>query len=826
MSEIKDFGVKIPGSKKEQWAMQLTAETVTDLSVYDLYRITKKDIWVEPDYKAYCAEGVPVEYMFYVYMIYHSLASKPLMPSTQANDVMLLVQRYIAFLTELRNYLLTAVRAENFAFTNSLWDDFLLKNEYVNATGSQAYMRMLTSKALESNAFDKRFVKLIATTHGTRWPAQGYTAADMYKLYKDGTTNPEVRIKLLNELPKDAYYTLLMDCYISGFPNETATCMFGTWFASDGKTYVLRPENARCKPYMYESPDRTLEALYRAVVNGDCRKYVVNKLQEQVQKVSAEREENARVQAEQQKTENVLNDKIVTRIELPNKYVYRKAPKIRKADARTEFLVYAEQKTHSNSFGFRGGEFGNWQNKRQECLNCTVDAFSDLAYALDLPYQAMSLCFTGKLCDRIALAWGSRGSGRATAHYEPENAVINLTKYRGAGSLAHEWGHALDHTCGKLYTNCKCKRVSDEFMTCMVANGIRISNKPDAAVINGLYQCYEAVLDAIKQKTVQMTLEETVDAYKKQRANASLWVESYFKKVLQNMTIANRVKYADTVDAYCKKVLTGSEELQDIEQQIRLWGVTSMYAPAYESALKHKIEVLRCKEPTEPAMTTKYTQYYVSAKALDNRTTTKRQYYALPQELFARAFESYVEDKLGDIVSQYLVYGTKDLTNHTNFGIDMYPLGEERTAINTAIDKLITYIRTNIVKASLPQQIRKFYTTSVFADSMYFADAEQLNNTVESTNKVDNANNNTDEQGEAKPICTAKTAKAQVGIQYNSSIVCEIIGKTCFDGKPAVKLKITATDTVVVKPIIAVKRAVDAGLISLNAGAEYLNIVS
>ena len=39
------------------------------------------------------------------------------------------------------------------------------------------------------------------------------------------------------------------------------------------------------------------------------------------------------------------------------------------------------------------------------------------------------------------------------AHYEPARNVINLTRLKGAGSLAHEWGHALDYATrgdGKL----------------------------------------------------------------------------------------------------------------------------------------------------------------------------------------------------------------------------------------------------------------------------------------------------------------------------------------------------------------------------------------
>ena len=53
----------------------------------------------------------------------------------------------------------------------------------------------------------------------------------------------------------------------------------------------------------------------------------------------------------------------------------------------------------------------------------------------------------------LAIAFGARGRGNALAHYEKDLEVINLTKLRGAGSLAHEWGHALDHMIGQIYTS-------------------------------------------------------------------------------------------------------------------------------------------------------------------------------------------------------------------------------------------------------------------------------------------------------------------------------------------------------------------------------------
>jgi len=98
-------------------------------------------------------------------------------------------------------------------------------------------------------------------------------------------------------------------------------------------------------------------------------------------------------------------------------------------------------------FGFRGVEFGNWlpQDERQQVLNMAFDSLCDLSAALKLPPKGLSLNGT------LAVAFGSRGSGgkrAALAHYEPARTVINLTRMNGAGSLAHEWMHALDHHLG------------------------------------------------------------------------------------------------------------------------------------------------------------------------------------------------------------------------------------------------------------------------------------------------------------------------------------------------------------------------------------------
>ena len=104
-----------------------------------------------------------------------------------------------------------------------------------------------------------------------------------------------------------------------------------------------------------------------------------------------------------------------------------------------------EAEEFRNTFGFRGVEFGNWVKQggnlkdRQGMINAAYDALHDLSSILGIPPKAISLNGT------LGLGLGSRGSGKASAHYEPDKLVINLTKTRGAGTLAHEWFHALDN---------------------------------------------------------------------------------------------------------------------------------------------------------------------------------------------------------------------------------------------------------------------------------------------------------------------------------------------------------------------------------------------
>ncbi len=115
------------------------------------------------------------------------------------------------------------------------------------------------------------------------------------------------------------------------------------------------------------------------------------------------------------------------------------------------------------TFGLRHVDWGKWVSdkggERQALLNEAYDAMMDLASITGLPPKALGL--NGALI----VTFGKRGSGNASAHFEAGGQIINLTKTKGAGSLAHEWFHALDNYFQRLRGEPKGVRREAHFVT-------------------------------------------------------------------------------------------------------------------------------------------------------------------------------------------------------------------------------------------------------------------------------------------------------------------------------------------------------------------------
>ncbi|HXG82440.1 MAG TPA: LPD5 domain-containing protein, partial [Pyrinomonadaceae bacterium] len=145
----------------------------------------------------------------------------------------------------------------------------------------------------------------------------------------------------------------------------------------------------------------------------------------------------------------------------------------------------------TDTFGFRGVEFGNWVNnaERQTSINRAYDALMDMATALRISPKAVSL--NGEL----GLAFGARGSGGvnpAAAHYERDKIVINLTKTNGAGSLGHEWWHALDNYFSRM------RGKGGDYLTESPRQRMNRDGSMDVLVRPEMIEAFKGVTDAIK----------------------------------------------------------------------------------------------------------------------------------------------------------------------------------------------------------------------------------------------------------------------------------------------------------------------------------------
>lgn len=94
-------------------------------------------------------------------------------------------------------------------------------------------------------------------------------------------------------------------------------------------------------------------------------------------------------------------------------------------------------------YNLKGFEFGNWLSNDERYDNL-IAANESLMFLSHL-FKSQNVGFNSM----IGIAFGARGIRGAAAHYEPQSNMINLTKVNGAGSLAHEYGHAIDYCFGR-----------------------------------------------------------------------------------------------------------------------------------------------------------------------------------------------------------------------------------------------------------------------------------------------------------------------------------------------------------------------------------------
>ncbi|WP_282028124.1 PLxRFG domain-containing protein [Paracoccus marcusii] len=411
---------------------------------------------------------------------------------------------------------------------------------------------------------------------------------------------------------------------------------------------------------------------------------------------------------------------------------------IRDGDARREGNASVTPADFSEVFGFRAVEFGNWNNaaERQHILNQAYDAFLDMAEILQIPPKAVSL--NGEL----ALAFGARGSGLsgARAHYERNYGVINLTKIQGAGALAHEWWHALDHYLGRQDGKASSTKITNERGDTVwdakdqtkdyashgfLMRGSKVRPEVRAAM--------EKMVNAVFQRKAEFTedvstreriaerqvadLERTMKQFRDQLANEQQWgrkkspaTTEQLAKIDRQFDRIRRQDYGDKQLAPSKGMssLMLSDpvmKIMEVFKAVRGRQGYGMHQGRMVGEIHDLQRAIDVKEQSDRVLAdakeqrvkekTVRTEFYSEAWKLDQGRTGD--YWNTNHEMTARAFEAFIYDRLQDVEARndFLSYEKhNNLPQYLMFNVKPYPEGKERQDMNAAFEQLFSTFQT------------------------------------------------------------------------------------------------------------------------------------
>lgn len=396
--EIADFGEKLGGARKDVW--QAYGDRLKEAGELDVAAEPLAKSWPAPDYDALLAAGADPWTVAFVHASRDAIPAKPRMGYK--------VRAWADTVTALRE-------------TASGMLDGSLSQE-----AARRALDIMGDRNRAARGIAGRVDLYLAVGHGKS--LHGVTLEEhYYSLYK-GEEN--VRKWVVEQQAKATSF--------SNWPRELAV--------GDNKAQAIEAFKARMEALLAESPAAKSVSFEIFSKRGEAGYHVGKKIGRNPTLLAGPfatlkeaREHMAAHNAD-------LVERLEKFKEIPAERRSTNEPRLGEdvrggQDATPE--LFAE------TFGFRGVEFGNWveQARRQKDLNDAFDALMDMAAVLGVPPKALSL--NGEL----GLAFGARGKGgkgAAAAHYEPGYVAINLTKKEGAGSLGHEWWHALDNYFSRM----------------------------------------------------------------------------------------------------------------------------------------------------------------------------------------------------------------------------------------------------------------------------------------------------------------------------------------------------------------------------------------
>lgn len=325
-----------------------------------------------------------------------------------------------------------------------------------------------------------------------------------------------------------------------------------------------------------------------------------------------------------------------------------------------KFATYPKIQEH---FGFANVELGQslLDKEAKEHIRHFLGAMADFGDILN-----MNIVELNKL-GGLSIAFASRGHGKASAHYEGLRKVINITKTRGGGAVAHEYMHYLDNILPKIdraeYSYKEYASVIKEGRYGM--RSAPVENKAVFKAIDNIFQyIYNRIMPSIDGDN-RRTSEQTIVKVKKLiNATDKGWQipDSFYAK-----------PKPENIEDYFEQFRERYSQYKRIEN-LKAKDISVLGAIVKKFGYKFY----------EFEFETRNSQYYANAIAMGS------DYWSREWELFARAFETYIFDKLAKLgrANNYLVSG-----DYFDRPEGIYPQGDERADLFLLYDALMQTIK-------------------------------------------------------------------------------------------------------------------------------------
>ncbi len=666
---IEDFGQKIGGAKKDLWKTRGLAITdLAEMNAAEKEKYIKKDnIWPKPDYAQMLnEEGYDRTALFFIKTMRDSISPTPsFRVGDSEEDRAQKQEEYIEFIHKFKEDLLKIKTAKD---VDKMGFNYLKENGYVEERGYHSYCipegkeNFINHKITKNIQAGSSYVKNEAMKKGF--------LADQPKAMKEEFLILPIGDKVTIDKAQDASgkdrITIANGWSRAYFYTSDNT--MGRDMLKDGNFVVLHQNSVLCGAQSQEAAEKFVDM-------------IINKMLE------------------------IKNEKEGEEVGDTSNRKKKLIPKSLEAIERTpnDRIFHVQGQDFIDEFKIKGGEFGNWvnENERQQNMDFAFDSFKDIATALDIKNEDVALG------GRLNIAFGARGHGAALAHYEPLREVINLTRMKGAGSLGHEYFHAMDDIAGKTLGLEKMATTNKPFRYTVNTSGYKVREYYDNAfskLVEAMkykyvldeQAVYDKYSDKIKEAEKNYTdlVKKTEEYIKKALPDDKLTPEQIARrddliaKVLQNPAEWDMGKFkSKEYDELSKlnKEVTGYVFGKDQKKIIPNW---QYFIHDYKDRVDYlKEEMQKEIAAGEPLKVS--TDFYKNAGKLDTLYSKDSSgYWAENHEMAARAFACYLHDKLAEkgIKNDYL-------TGHAFFDEMTYPSKEERQEINKAFDEVIEYMK-------------------------------------------------------------------------------------------------------------------------------------